>query len=165
VSISLPGLARFGCDLSATVGWIPNFDQTSQSRGIRSLRHRREASAERQARSCRSSDQSNGLAFSLGGIHQSIRQLRPYPRPRSLLATMADRALAGAWNPAEPRFSPSREGAIREWACGTAILNASLCGDLATAGRRLSGEQTDRHSYIRLSDNLLLGRFGPPTLP
>src|SRR5262245_44259850 len=31
--ISLPGLARFGCDLSATVGGIPNFGQTSQSPG------------------------------------------------------------------------------------------------------------------------------------
>ena len=39
MSISLPGLARFGCDLSATVGGIPNFGQTSQSR-IRPLRHR-----------------------------------------------------------------------------------------------------------------------------
>src|SRR5262249_44243226 len=31
----LPGLARFGCDLSATVGGIPNFGQTSQNRGSR----------------------------------------------------------------------------------------------------------------------------------
>src|SRR5262245_24766230 len=30
---SLPGLARFGCDLSATVGGIPSFGQTSQNRG------------------------------------------------------------------------------------------------------------------------------------
>src|SRR6516162_1143545 len=34
-SSSLPGLARFGCDLSATVGGIPNFGQTSQNRGSR----------------------------------------------------------------------------------------------------------------------------------
>jgi hypothetical protein len=33
VSNSLPGLARFGCDLSATVGGIPNFGQTSPNRG------------------------------------------------------------------------------------------------------------------------------------
>src|SRR5262249_23604797 len=29
----LPGLPRFGCDLSATVGGIPNFGKTSQNRG------------------------------------------------------------------------------------------------------------------------------------
>jgi hypothetical protein len=34
VSISLPGLARFGCDLSATVGGIPNSGQTSQSQEL-----------------------------------------------------------------------------------------------------------------------------------
>jgi hypothetical protein len=34
VSISLPGLARFGCDLSATVGGIPNFGQESSSREL-----------------------------------------------------------------------------------------------------------------------------------
>jgi hypothetical protein len=38
VSISLPGLARFGCDLSATVGGIPNFGQKSASRTLVSER-------------------------------------------------------------------------------------------------------------------------------
>jgi hypothetical protein len=43
---------------------------------------------------------------SLGLVHV----LDPY------LRRWADRALAGAWNPASRDSSPSREGAIREWA-------------------------------------------------
>jgi hypothetical protein len=56
-----------------------------------------------------------GISPDTGGIRQSIHQLRPYRRPRSLLAAMADRALASAWNPASRDSSPSREDAIREW--------------------------------------------------
>jgi hypothetical protein len=91
VSISLPGLARFGCDLSATVGWIPNFGQTSQSR-IRPLRHRREARAGRHAPLIASvPGQGDGLALrparaafinqsgSLGRIHGLDPYLRRLP--------------------------------------------------------------------------------------
>jgi hypothetical protein len=32
MSISLPGLARFGCDVSATLGGIPNFQLEAAAR-------------------------------------------------------------------------------------------------------------------------------------
>jgi hypothetical protein len=44
-----------------------------------------------------------GIAPGAGGIHQSIRQLRPDPWRRSLPAAIAGRAFPGAWNPGEPR--------------------------------------------------------------
>jgi hypothetical protein len=60
------------------------------------LRHRREARAGRHA------PQGDGLALrsAPGGIHQSIRQLRPDPWPDPTCGDFAGRAFAGAWNPA-----------------------------------------------------------------
>ena len=44
----------------------------------------------------------------------------------------------------EPRFKSLAGGRYPRMGMRTAILNASLCGALATAGRGRSGEQTDR---------------------
>ena len=71
-----------------------------------------------------------------GGIHQSIRQLRPDPWPQSLPAAIAGRAFPGAWNPGDPRSKSLWEGTISEWACGDNFECILLCGALATAERR-----------------------------
>src|SRR5215472_1199816 len=81
--------------------------------------------------------------------------------PRSLPAAIDDRAFAGTRNPATRKPKSLAEGmGIR-----TTISNASSC--VALWQQPGEGEyrvrRTDR--YIRLGDNLLLGRFGPPTLP
>jgi hypothetical protein len=158
VSISLPGLARFGCDLSATVGGIPNFGQESSSRKLSSKRCKEGAG---QALSVNPAHgRMVGLLFHPGmsGIHQSNRQLRPYPWPRSPLAAAADRAFVGAWNSRAAIPNPSR----LRIGMRIAISNAFLCGGLATAGR---GQRIAASREQTVSDNLLLGRFGPPTLP
>jgi hypothetical protein len=125
VSISLAGLARFGCDLSATVGGIPNFG------------HGREARAARHAplmALCSWARGWIGIAPGTGGIHQSIRQLRQDHGLDPLPAAIAGQAFA---------VRGTRRAAIQvprgrnypRMGVATAISNASLCGALATAGR------------------------------
>ena len=100
-----------------------------------------------------------GISPGTGGIHQSVRQLRPYPRPRSLLAAMADGALAGAWNAAASRdSSPLAGGRCPRMGMRTPILNASLCGALATVGRGWSGKQI--RSPIAISDSAAIYFLG-----
>ena len=131
MSISLPGLARFGCDLSATVGGIPNFGQESSSRKLASKRGQEGAS---QALST-SQFMGGSSAFyftRMSSIHQLIRQLSRHPWPRSLPAAVADRAFVGAWN---SRAANPKSLAVAI-SLRTAISNAFLCGGLATVGTR-----------------------------
>jgi hypothetical protein len=134
VSISLPGLARFGCDLSATVGGIPNFGRKSSSRKPASKRCKEGAGQAFQPTVAPRlwADGRPIISPGMSHIYQSNRQLRPELWPRSLPAAIADRALAGAWNQANyPRgMKYPRMGMT------IAISNALLCGALATAGRR-----------------------------
>jgi len=50
----------------------------------------------------------------MSGIHQSKRQLRPFPWPRSALAAAADRAFARPRNAARLYPRPSREDGVRQ---------------------------------------------------
>jgi hypothetical protein len=101
-----------------------------------------------------------GISPDTGGIRQSIHQLRPYRRPRSLLAAMADRALASAWNPASRDSSPSREDAIREWHADRDFE----CVPVWPFGNSRAGPERETariaDSYLRLSGNLPLGALG-----
>jgi hypothetical protein len=153
VSISLPGLARFGCDLSATVGGIPNFGKKSASRKLVSKRGK-EGASQALSTDCRPrlwADSRPIISPGMSGIHQSNRQLRPYPWPRSPLAAAADRAFVGARNSRAAIPNPSwlRIG------MRTAISNAFLCGGLATAGRSqriaASREQTVSDNFTSWS--------------
>jgi hypothetical protein len=93
---------------------------------------------------------------SLGGI----RGLDPY------LWRLPVGHSAGAWHPASHIQVPRRR-TIREWAWLPQFRMRPLCGALATAGRREISDSRNRPiaaGYIRLSDKLLLGRFGPSTL-
>ena len=133
MSISLPGLAHFGCDLSATVGGIPNFGQKSSSRKLPSKRCK-EGAGQALSADYRPPLMGGWSAYyctRMSGIHQSNRQLRPEPWPRSLPAAIANRALAGAWNQA----SCPRGMKYPRMGMTIAISNALLCGALATAGR------------------------------
>src|SRR5262249_8870051 len=105
---------------SATVGRIPNFGQTSQSRGSGNYDTGEKRGLSAAPVIAATSEQRNGLAFRPAlavFINQSgslglIRVLDPYLRrwPTGLLR-------AGGTRPSRDS-SPSREGAIREWACG-----------------------------------------------
>jgi hypothetical protein len=141
VSISLPGLAHFGCDLSATVGGIPDFGQAFRSRG----------SGHKNTREKR------GLAWifinqsrSLGWIHGLDRYLR----------RLTTGAFASTQNPATRNPSLLR----KEWSFGPQFrMHRPVWRFGNSRAKEYRVRRTDR--YIRLSDNLLLGRFGPPTLP
>ena len=92
MSISLPGLARFGCDLSATVGGIPDFGQAFRSRGSGHKGTREKLGAN----GCGHRPALAGLLFrSRAGLdfHQSIQELRLDPWPRSLPAAIDDRGI------------------------------------------------------------------------
>jgi hypothetical protein len=158
VSISLAGLARFGCDLSATVGRIPNFGQTSQSR-IRPLRQgeKRGPGATRRKRMAWHCARHQAAFINQSGSLGRIHGLDPPPA-----------AIAGQDLPVRGirRAKSPRRTTIREWA-GLHFEGVALCGALATpeGGRRAgSRNRPITASYIRLSDKLLLGRFGR-TLP
>ena len=130
MSISLPGLARFGCDLSATVGGIPNFGQKSASRKLASKRCKEGAG--RALSTSPFMGGSSAFYFTrMSGIHQLIRYLSRHPWPRSVPAAVADHAFVGAWNSRAAIPNPSR----LRISLRTAISNAFLCGGLATAGR------------------------------
>jgi hypothetical protein len=137
VSVSLPGLARFGCDLSATVGGIPNFGQTSQNRGSGHC----DTDEKRGPVSMRRSSSlllGKGRAWHRArhGRHSSINPAAwAGTWPRSLPAAFADRALARSWNPASRDPSPSGLGHYQRMGMWSAISNTSLCGAFATAGR------------------------------
>ena len=97
-------------------------------------------------------------------FHQLIQQLRLDQWPRSLPAAIDDRGIRRHAESGDPQSKSLAEGAIREWHSDHNFECIVLCGALATAGaKEYRVRRTDR--YIRLSDNLLLGRFGPPTLP
>src|SRR5262249_30484008 len=92
----------FGCDLSATVGGIPNFGRKSSSRKVASKRCK-EGAGQALSTDCRPRLWADGwpvISSGMSGIDQSNRQLRPYPWPRSPLAAAADRAFARPRNPA-----------------------------------------------------------------
>jgi len=132
VSISLPGLARFGCDLSATVGGIPNFGQAFRSRDIRERSEGLTAAVIAPA--------AGWLVISPAGwrvFHQLIQELRLVPWPRSPPAAIDDRAFAGTRNPATRNPSLLRKVLSREW-------HSVLCGALATAGRRRIEDSQNR---------------------
>ena len=54
------------------------------------------------------------IAGGMSGIHQSKRQLKPYPWPRSPLAATADRAFARPRNAGRLYPRPSREDGVRQ---------------------------------------------------
>ena len=158
MSISLAGLARFGCDLSATVGGIPNFGQTSQSR-IRPLRHREKRG--------RGATRRKGMAWhcarhraafinqsgSLGRIHGLILPAAIFPVGHSPAhGIRRSKSCAG-------ELSANGRGCNFEGAPCVALWQQPGGGRLADSRNR-----PITASYIRLSDKLLLGRFGPPTL-
>ena len=155
MSISLPGLARFGCDLSATVGGIPNFGQAFRSRDIRERSEGLTAAVIAPA--------AGWLVISPAGwrvFHQLIQELRLVPWPRSPPAAIDDRAFAGTRNPATRNPSLLR----KEWSLGPQFrMHRPVWRFGNSRAKEYRVRRTDR--YIRLSDNLLLGRFGPPTLP
>jgi len=66
----------------------------------------------------------------MSGIHQSNRQLRPYPWPGSPLAAAADRAFARPRNPARLY---SRSGGVRQRTFKPQFRMRRLCGALATS--------------------------------
>ena len=132
MSISLPGLARFGCDLSATVRGIPNFGQAFRSRDIRERSEGLTAAVIAPA--------AGWLVISPAGwrvFHQLIQELRLVPWPRSPPAAIDDRAFAGTRNPATRNPSLLRKVLIREW-------HSVLCGALATAVRRRIADSQNR---------------------
>jgi len=159
VSISLPGLARFGCDLSATVGGIPDFGQAFRSRGSGHKGTREKLGAN----GCGHRPALAGLLFrsraawifinqsmSLGWIHGLDRCLR----------RLTTGAFAGTRNPATRNPSLLR----KEWSFGPQFrMHRPVWRFGNSRAKEYRVRRTDR--YIRLSDNLLLGRFGPPTLP
>ena len=110
MSISLPGLARFGCDLSATVGGIPNFGRKSQSPGSGhyDTGEKRGPTPCTGHRRCSWAKEWLGISPGTGGVHQSIQQLRSYPTSSIPPATMGRSGTRGAWNPASRGSSPSR---------------------------------------------------------
>jgi hypothetical protein len=168
VSISLPGLARFGCDLSATVGGIPNFGQTSSSQKLASKRCK-EGVGQALSTDDRPRLWADGrpiISPGMSGIYQSNRQLRPYPWPRSPLAAIAGGPFAGAWNLARRDSSPSREELPanghrrRNFEC----VPMWRFGNSRGAGAYGTNNRCVLLATIRLQRQLLLGRFGPPTL-
>jgi hypothetical protein len=99
------------------------------------------------------------------GFHQSIQELGLDPWPRSLPAAIDDWGIRRQAESGDPQSKSLAEGAIREWAFGPQFrMHPPVWrfGNSRAKETRGFAEQTD---YIRLSDNLLLGRFGPPTLP
>lgn len=110
MSISLAGLARFGCDLSATVGGIPNFGQTSQSR-IRPLRHRekRGPGATRRKGMAWHCARHRAAFINQSGSLGRIMALIPY------LRRLPARHLPCV-EPGEPRSKSLAGGTIHEWA-------------------------------------------------
>ena len=163
MSNSLPGLARFGCDLSATVGGIPNFGQTSQNRGSDHYDTERSEAVRHALVIAAAPGQGNGLACRPAWA-LFINQSGSLGLSTSSIPTCGD----GRWGTrrrmecGEPRFKSLAGGRCPRMGMRTPILNASLCGALATVGRGRSGKQI---RYLRLSGNLLLGCFGPPTMP
>jgi len=120
VSDSLPGLARFGCDLSATVGGIPNFGQTSQNQGSGHC----DTDEKRGPGSMRRSSSlllGKGRAWHRAGHgrHSSIN-------PAAWAGTIASIPTCGVcrsgigrlMESGEPRSKSLWEGTISEWACG-----------------------------------------------
>jgi hypothetical protein len=163
VSISLPGLAHFGCDLSATVGGIPNFGRKSSSQKLASKRCT-EAAGQALSTDWRPPLMGEWSAYyftRMSGIHQSNRQLRPYSWPRSPLAAIAGGAFAGAWNLARRDSSPSR-GELP--ANGHRRRNFECVPYVALWQQPRGWRLAVLLATIRLSDKLLLRRFGPPTL-
>jgi hypothetical protein len=163
VSISLPGLARFGCDLSATVGGIPDFGPAFRSRGSghKNTREKRGPNGCGHRRAAGWCYFARGLAWvfinqprSLGWIHGLDRHLR----------RLTIGAFAGTRNPATR--NPSLLRRVRS-ANGHSDHNFEcilLCGALATAGRRrLAGSQNRPiHPTQRQFTSWALW---PPTLP
>jgi hypothetical protein len=85
--ISLPGLARFGCDVSATVGGFP---RTKADPGAR----QRAVNSRAPARPCfRASVQLIGRLFLSGQFYQSVGPLSPNG---AVLQAIADRDIGGA---------------------------------------------------------------------
>ena len=167
MSNSLPGLARFGCDLSATVGGIPNFGQKSQSREQAiATRERSEGRAPAQVIAA-APGQGDGLAFrpvravfvnqsdSLGLIHVLDPCLRRWPIGHSPARGIRRAAIQV---PRERALSANGH-ADRDFEC----VPVWRFGNSRAGPER----ETDRiaDSYLRLSGNLPLGHFGPPWLP
>ena len=122
MSISLPGLARFGCDLSATVGGIPNFGQAFRSRGS-GHKHTREKRGATSPCCWLACCFARGLAWiftnqsrSLGWIHGLDRYLRRLTIGHRRHAEFRRPAIQVACGRRDPRMG------IR-----TTISNASSC--------------------------------------
>jgi hypothetical protein len=161
VSISLPGLARFGCDLSATVGGIPDFGPAFRSRGSghKNTREKRGPNGCGHRRAAGWCYFARGLAWvfinqprSLGWIHGLDRHLR----------RLTIGAFAGTRNPAtrnRPTIQVSCGRCYPRMGIRTTISNASSCVALwqQPGGGEYRIRRTDR--YIRLSDNYFLGYF------
>jgi hypothetical protein len=99
-------------------------------------------------------------------FHQSIQELRLDPRPRSLPAAIDDRRIRRHAESGDPQSKSLAEGAIREWAFGPQFRMQSPVWRFGNSrAKETSGFAELTDTSIRLSDNLLLGRFGPPTLP
>jgi len=143
VSISLPGLARFGCDLSATVGGIPDFGQAFRSRGSGHKGTREKLGAN----GCGHRPALAGLLFrsraawifinqsmSLGWIHGLDRCLR----------RLTTGAFAGTRNPATRNPSLLRKARSANGHSDHNFECTLLCGDLATAGRRRISDSQNR---------------------
>ena len=114
-------------------------------------RHRREATAGRHAPLI-ASPLGKRIVWhcaGTGGIHQSIRQLRPDPWPRSLLWRLPVGHSAGAWNPAIQ--VPAQENYPR---MGVAAISKACAvwrfGNSREAGYRIPG--TDQ-SLLATSDS------------